>query len=122
MKQEYRNVLKKNIKLKKEEKNLKENLDKIKYKYSTIIKQQNAHKEINNIIDGINDIVTGSKKNKEKIEEENDNKEKNEENNEGDNIEQKNEENNENNELEEEFEGEEGENQNEEQYEENEDN
>ena len=122
MKQEYRNVLKKNIKLKKEEKNLKENLDKIKYKYSTIIKQQNAHKEINNIIDGINDIVTGSKKNKEKIEEENNNKEKKEENNEGDNIEQKNEENNENNELEEEFEGEEGENQNEEQYEENEDN
>ena len=109
IKQDYRNKLKKNLKLKKEEKSLKDNLEKVKYQYNNIIYKQNTHKEINNIIDGINDIVTGSKKNKEKIEEENDNKEKNEENNE-------------NNELEEEFEGEEGENQNEEQYEENEDN
>ena len=80
IKQDYRNKLKKNLKLKKEEKSLKDNLEKVKYQYNNIIYKQNTHKEINNIIDGINDIVGGSSKNKKKKnEDKNDNKEKKEE-------------------------------------------
>ena len=80
IKQDYRNKLKKNLKLKKEEKSLKDNLEKVKYQYNNMIYKQNTHKEINNIIDGINDIVGGSSKNKKKKnEDKNDNKEKKEE-------------------------------------------
>ena len=64
IKQDYRNKLKKNIKLKKEEKSLKDNLERVKHQYNIFIHKQNAHKDINNIIDGINDIVSGSTKNK----------------------------------------------------------
>ena len=56
------------------------NLEKVKYQYNNIIYKQNTHKEINNIIDGINDIVGGSSKNKKKKnEDKNDIKEKKEE-------------------------------------------
>ena len=80
IKLDYRNKLKKNLKLKKEEKSLKDNLERVKHKYNNIIYKQNAHKEINNIIDGINDIVGGSTKNKnKKNEDKNDNKQKKEE-------------------------------------------
>ena len=58
----------------------KDNLEKVKYQYNNIIYKQNTHKEINNIIDGINDIVGGSSKNKKKKnEDKNDIKEKKEE-------------------------------------------
>ena len=60
-KQDYRNILRKNIKLKKEEKNLKENLENVKYKYYALVRKQKGNHEINNIIEGINDIVAPSK-------------------------------------------------------------
>ena len=112
-KQDYRNKLKKNLKLKKEEKSLKDKLEKEKYKYNNIINRQNNHKEINNIIDGINDIVAGTNKNNNK-----DNKQKKEEEkvNEGKANEEGEGEEAENEEVEED------ENQNEQQFEENKDN
>ena len=112
-KQDYRNKLKKNLKLKKEEKSLKDKLEKEKYKYNNIINRQNNHKEINNIIDGINDIVAGTNKNNNK-----DNKQKKEEEkvNEGKANEEGEGEEAENEEVEED------ENQNEQQFEENMDN
>ena len=70
-KNDYRNVLRKNIKLKKEEKNLKERLEMMKYKYGMLLRKQKGNNEMNNIIDGINDIVSGRKKNKNKTKEEN---------------------------------------------------
>ena len=84
IKLDYRNKLKKNVKLKKEEKNLKDNLERMKHKYNIMIYKQNTHKEINNIIDGINDIVDGSNKTKnKKKEKEQINEGKNNEENEG---------------------------------------
>ena len=76
--QDYRNKLKQNFLLKKEEKNLKDKLEIMKYKYSNLVKKQNEHQDINNIIDGINDIVSGSNKIQEK-KEENKNKQNKEE-------------------------------------------
>ena len=92
-KQDYRKVLTKNIKLKQEEKNLKEKLEKMKYRYLFMLKTRNVHHDVDDIIDGINNIVTGNNKNKKKKIEEN--KEGNDNNNK-DIKENKNEENREN--------------------------
>ena len=73
VKQAYRNSLTKNINLKKEEKSLKEKLERLQYRYSLMLKQQKAYSEMNQYIDGLNDIVTGPDKNNEKANEENKN-------------------------------------------------
>ena len=68
---DYRKVLTKNIKLKQEEKNLKEKLEKLKFKYNIMLKAKNVHHDVDDIIDGINNIVAGPNKNKKKKIEEN---------------------------------------------------
>ena len=55
--QDYKNKLNKNLKLKKEEKNLKDNLNSLKNRYSKIIQKQQNNQEIDQIIDDINNVV-----------------------------------------------------------------
>ena len=73
VKQAYRNSLTKNINLKREEKSLKEKLERLEFRYRLMLKQQKAYNEMNDYIDGLNDIVTGPNKNSEQKNEENKN-------------------------------------------------
>ena len=70
-KQDYRSILTKNINLKREEKSLKEKLERLEFRYRIMVKQQKAYKDMNDYIEGVNNIVTGPNKNQEKKNEEN---------------------------------------------------
>lgn len=69
-KQDYRTILTKNINLKREEKSLKEKLERLEFRYRIMVKQQKAYKDMNDYIEGVNNIVTGPNKNQEKKNEE----------------------------------------------------
>ena len=59
---------------KREEKSLKEKLERLEFRYRIMVKQQKAYKDMNDYIEGVNNIVTGPNKNQEKKnEEKNDN-------------------------------------------------
>lgn len=74
LEQERKSKLKKNYNLKKEEKNLKNELTKLEERYSNILHKKQRHKEVNDMMEEINNIYKGIDSDLIKEEENNKNK------------------------------------------------